>query len=442
VLSPFSLQMPQRCQAGGARVLLAVAIFLVTYALIVSERVNKTVAALAGGLLMILAGVLTQEEAFGAIDLNVIFLLAGMMIIANVLAESGAFEWLALKAVRLARGKPVRLLVLFGLLTAIVSAFLDNVTAVVLIAPVTLYVARELGVSAKPYLLLEVFASNIGGTATLIGDPPNILIGSAAGLSFTDFLVHAAPVALLILVVLLGGIPLAVHRGIQATPERLRAVLTIDPSSRITDYRLLAVGSVVLVLTLLGFLLHGPLGLESGTIALTGAATLLLVGSINVNKSLQDVEWETLFFFVGLFMAVAGLEHTGALAAVGHALTSLTGGDLRATVLLVLWVSVLLSGIVDNIPYATAMIPVVREMSQTMGISNGAANPLWWALVLGADLGGNLTVVAASANVIVVGIARREGIEIGFWDFLKYGAPITFGSVLIATAYVWLRYLG
>ncbi len=421
--------------------LLAVAIFAVTYALIISERVNKTVAALVGGLLMILAGVLSQEEAFGAIDLNVIFLLAGMMIIANVLAESGAFEWLALMAVHLARGRPVRLLVLLGLLTAVISAFLDNVTAVVLIAPVTLYVARELGVSAKPYLLLEVFASNIGGTSTLIGDPPNILIGSAAGLSFTDFLVHAAPVALLILVVLLGGIPLAVHRGIQASPYRLRAVLQIDPVSRITDYRLLVVGSVVLTLTLVGFLLHGMLGLESGTIALTGAAVLLLVGKIDVNKSLRDVEWETLFFFVGLFMAVSGLEHTGALTAVGHALVSLTGGDLSATVLLVLWVSVLLSGIVDNIPYATAMIPVVREMSQSMGIANGASNPLWWALVFGADLGGNLTVVAASANVIVAGIARREGIEIGFWEFLKYGAPITFASVLIATVYVWLRYL-
>jgi Na+/H+ antiporter NhaD/arsenite permease-like protein len=426
---------------GEGIVLLAVLIFVATYAVIVSERVNKTVAALAGGLAMILAGVVSQHDAFAAIDLNVIFLLAGMMILANALADSGAFEWLALAAARVTRGSPIGLLLLLALLTALLSAFLDNVTTVVLLVPVTLYVTRELDVPALPYLLLEVFASNVGGTATLIGDPPNILIGSAAGLDFADFLVHLAPVALVILLVLLATAWLALRGRLHAASDRRLHVLALDPAERIKDPRRLRIGLTALGLTLVGFMVHGALGLESGTIALTGATVVLLLGGVSVHQALRDVEWETLFFFVGLFMAVAGLEHTGALAALGRAVVGLTGGDLVATTLALLWVSALLSGVVDNIPYTTAMLPVVRELSADLHAPQGAANPLWWALALGADLGGNLTVIAASANVIVAGIARRWGYELGFWTFLRYGAPVTLASIVVATLYVWLRYL-
>jgi len=419
---------------------LAATIFALTYAVIVSERVHKTTAALAGAAIMIAARVLDQEEAFAAIDLNVIFLLAGMMMIVNVLGRTGIFQWLAIRSAKLGRGDPLRILLILSLVTAVASAFLDNVTAVVLIAPVTLFVAGSLRVSAVPFLISEALASNIGGAATLIGDPPNILIGSAADLDFTAFLVNMTPVIILVLLLYLLAARLLFFRGVTALPEVRARIAELDESQVITDPGLLRVSLAVLALTLVGFLLHGPLDYEPASVALLGAALLMVVTRQDPADVLRDVEWPTLFFFVGLFVVVGGVEEVGILEDVGERIASWTEGSRTAAALLVLWASVLLSGIVDNIPYTAAMIPVVREMELGLG-GGGDAEVLWWALALGAGLGGNLTVIAASANVLVANLAERGGERIPFWEFFRYGALVTVGTTAVATGYLWLRYL-
>jgi len=418
---------------------LAATIFALTYAVIVSERVHKTTAALLGAVIMIAARVLDQEEAFDAIDFNVIFLLAGMMIIVAVLGKTGIFQWLAIRSAKLGRGEPLRILVILSLVTAVASAFLDNVTTVVLIAPVTIFVAGSLRVSAVPFLISEAFASNIGGTATLIGDPPNILIGSAADLDFIDFLVHLTPLIVVLLVLYLLAARLFFFRGVRPNAQVRQRIMELDERQVITDLPLLRVSLAVLALTLLGFLLHGPLDYEPASVALLGASLLLLVTRQDPHDVLREIEWPTLFFFVGLFIVVGGVEEVGILENLGEKMADVTEGSRTASALLILWLSAVLSGIVDNIPYTAAMIPVVREMDADLGA--GRDDVLWWALALGAGLGGNVTIVAASANVLVANLAERGGQRISFWEFFRYGVLVTVGTTAVSTAYLWLRYL-
>lgn len=416
--------------------LIATLIFVLTYALIATERIHKTLAALAGAIVMILFNIVDQQEAFEAIDFNVIFLLAGMMVIADIMRKTGVFQWAAMVSAKLARGKPFLVLIYLSLITAVLSAFLDNVTTVVLIAPVTLFVAARLQVSPLPLLISEIMASNIGGTATLIGDPPNILIGSAAGLDFMSFIYNLAPIALLTLLVFLALAWLFFGRDLRTSPEVRASIMAIDETEMITDAPLLRKSLLILGLTLIGFVLHGALGYEPATIALLGATALMIVARQHPHDVLKEVEWSTLFFFVGLFILVGGVVKVGLIDLVAQGTLNLTQGNLTLTTLLLLWFSGLASGIVDNIPYTATMIPVVMELSEHM-----PAIPLWWALALGACFGGNLTIIAAAANVIVGNIAEQGGHRISFGTFLKYGMVATAMSLTLSTAYLWLRYL-
>ena len=418
-------------------VALTALIFVITYAVIATDRVDKTVAALLGGTAVVVLGIVDQEEAFGAIDLNVIFLLAGMMTMAAILRRTGFFQWLAIRSVKVAGGEPYRLLIVLSLVCAALSALLDNVTTVVLIAPVTLYIASVLRVSPVPFLISEILASNIGGTATLIGDPPNILIGSAAGLGFAEFLANMAPIALAILVVYVGLTRVLFGRDLRVHDDVREAVLALDEAEVLTEPRLLRLSLSVIGVTLAGFLVAGPLGLEAGTIALLGAAVLLLLSGLEVESVLRDVEWPTLFFFVGLFMLVEAVVHVGIIGALADSLIRLTGGDATVTTLGLLWISGIGSAIIDNIPYTATMIPVVQQL----GAAGMPIEPLWWSLALGACLGGNATIVGASANVVVANMARRAGHEISFVAFLRYGLLVTFVSLVMSTVYLYARYL-
>lgn len=411
-------------------------IFLITYGLIVTERVHRTVSALLGGIAMILLGVMSQEEAFDSIDWNVIFLLTGMMALANILRETGLFQWIAVKAVRLGKGRPFRILVILSTVTALASALLDNVTVVVLVAPVTFFVAASLGTNPVPFLISEILASNIGGTATLIGDPPNILIGSAAGIDFARFAWNMMPISLLVLLAYLGLAWLMFRRELRAQPTRRPDIEALEAGALITDRKLLRKGLIVTAAVLVGFLFHGLLRVEPATVALTGATALMLWARSDPARILREVEWTTLFFFVGLFITVEAVVQVGIIDRVAQGALELTGENLTLTSMLLLWLSGAASAIVDNIPYTTAMIPVVESLGRAMRVE-----PLWWALALGACLGGNATLIGASANVVVCSLAARSGHPISFRRFLKYGLATTGVSLLLATVYVWLRYL-
>jgi Na+/H+ antiporter NhaD/arsenite permease-like protein len=416
--------------------LIAGGIFLITYALIVSERIPRTIAALLGGLAMISLGIVSQEQAFQAIDWNVIFLLVGMIAIANILRKTGLFQWIAFQAVRLGKGRPMRILIILTLITAVASALLDNVTIVVLVAPVTLLVASSLGVSPVPFLIAEILASNIGGTATLIGDPPNILIGSAADIDFITFGANMAPISLLILLVFLLMTRWMFKGELQIHPKQALDIDALDVSALITDNKLLLKSLIVLLCVLIGFLFHGSLHLEPATIAMTGATVLMLWGRNEPHDIFKDIEWTTLFFFIGLFIAVEAVVEVGIIAKAGEAALRLTGGNLPLTAILLLWLSALASGIVDNIPYTATMIPLVESLGQTLPVM-----PLWWSLALGACLGGNATLVGAAANVVVSNLAATSGHPISFKLFLRYGLITTLVSLILASIYIWIRYL-
>jgi Na+/H+ antiporter NhaD/arsenite permease-like protein len=421
--------------------LLAGGVFLVIYSLIVTERMHRTLAALLGAVIVIGLGLIDQHEAFSqeVVDFNVIFLLAGMMIIANILGKTGIFQWLAVEAVRRAEGRPYRLMVLISLITAVVSMLLDNVTTVVLMTPVTFFVAQRLGMSPLPFLISQILASNIGGTATLIGDPPNIIIGSRFDKDFNDFLLNAAPAAIASLIVYL-----AFARWLFRN-ELASAVQALEPEDierlvraerKIQDPRLMRLGLAVLSVTIVGFLLARPLGLEGATIALAGAVVLMILAKQNVHEVLKDVEWSTLLFFIGLFIVVGAVVKSGLISDLAKQALALTGGRTDIAALLVLWMSAVLSAIVDNIPYTITMIPLVQELGQSVNVE-----PLIWALVLGADMGGNATVVGASANVVVSSLSEARGHPISFLSYLKYGVPTTVLTMIVCTIDIVIRYV-
>jgi len=419
--------------------LLAGGIFLAVYALIVTEKIHRTLAALLGASAVIILRLVDQHDAFASVDFNVIFLLAGMMIIANVLAKTGIFQWIAVEAVRRAQGRPYRLLVLTSVITAIASAFLDNVTTVVLLTPVTFFVAQRLGTSPVPFLISQVLASNIGGTATLIGDPPNIIIGSQMGKDFNDFLLNLAPAAIASLVAYLVFARWLFRKDLrEATtalePEDIRRL--VEEERKIEDPRLMRIALVVMGFTILGFLLSRALGLEGATIALTGAVVLMIVAREDVHEILRTVEWPTLFFFIGLFIVVGAVVKAGIISDLAKGVLGLTGGRTDVAALIVLWMSGFLSAIVDNIPYTVTMVPLVQELGKTVQVE-----PLIWALALGANLGGNATVVGASANVVVSSMSEARGYPISFMHYLRYGVPATLVTMVVATIDIWIRYL-
>ena len=419
----------------------AAAIFLVVYGLIVSERIHRTLAALLGASVVMLLGIVPQHAALTEhVDFNVIFLLAGMMVIANILAKTGIFQWIAVEAVRRAQGRPYALLVMTSLVTGVASAFLDNVTTVVLTTPITFFVAKRLGSSPVPFLISQVLASNIGGAATLIGDPPNIIIGSRLGKDFGDFLVHALPPCATAFAAYL------VFARWLFRDELRAAVSALEPEDierlvreerRIENVPLMRQSLVVITLTIAGFLVARPLGLEGATIALTGAVVLMIVARQDVHEVLAGIEWSTLFFFIGLFIVVGGLVTTGTIAAIAGAALAVTGGGTEASTILVLWMSGVLSAIVDNIPYTITMIPLIEEMSR----GGVRLEPLIWALSLGANLGGNATVIGASANVVVSSMSEARGHPITFMHYLRYGVPAALLTMAVATAFVVVRYL-
>ena len=416
---------------------IAAGAFVVAYALIALERLDRTLVALFAGLGVVALGVIDQHEAFEAIDLNVIFLLAGMMVIASILGKTGFFEWLAIRSVRLSRGEPLRLLLILAGVTAVLSAFLDNVTTVVLMTPITLSVASRLGVSPMPYLISQILASNIGGTATLIGDPPNILIGSAAGLDFAAFLVNLGPVTVIVFAAFVLIMVTAFRGALQVPDAKREAALEITEGGAITDRKLLVRALVVVAATMVGFLAHTALGLEAATVALLGATVLMLIGRIEPHEALREIEWSTLFFFVGLFVLVEAVVHVGIVGGIADALADIVAGDVALASVGVLWFSAIASAVVDNIPYTATAIPVVQRL-----VDGGLpADALWWSLALGACLGGNLTIVGASANVVVADMAKRAGRPIRFFEFFRYGAVVVAASLAISTAYVLVRYV-
>ncbi|MGO4616051.1 SLC13 family permease [Nocardia sp. 2YAB30] len=422
---------------------IAIATFVVAYLLIATERIHKTKAALGGAAVILALGVLDSGEAFFShdtgVDWDVILLLFGMMIIVGVLRQTGVFEYTAIWAAKRAKGSPVRVMILLTLITAVASAFLDNVTTVLLIAPVTLLVCDRLGIRAAPFLIAEVFASNIGGAATLIGDPPNIIIASRSGLSFNAFLMHMTPIVVLELAVFTLILPRLFRGSFDAEPDRIADVMALDEREAIRDRRLLIECGIVLLAVFTGFVGHSLLHVDPSVVALLGAGVLVLISGTEPTDYLSGVEWETLLFFAGLFVMVGALVKTGVVETMAGWATDATGGDALVAVMLILVVSALLSGIIDNIPYVATMSPLVADLAA--GIDNpGHTDALWWSLTLGSDFGGNLTAVGASANVVMLGIAARAGAPISFWEFTRKGAVVTAITVAVAAPYLWLRY--
>ena len=430
---------------------LAIGIFLLSYVLIMAERINRSIVALLGAGVMVVSGLLSEDEAIRGIDFNTIALLTGMMVLVSISRRCGMFEYLAVWSAKKGRAQPWAMLAMLSLVTAVVSAFLDNVTTVLLIAPVTLAVTRRLEVPPYPFLFAEIFASNIGGTATLIGDPPNIIIGSAANLSFNDFVIHLTPVILVIMAVQLAATHLIWGRRMHATAEARAHVMALDERAMIVDRPLLRMSLLVIVVVIAGFVFAGPLNLQPGTTAMFGAVTLMLFHNfehhrdkekqtLRVTETFGEVDWITIFFFLGLFVIVHGVDAAGVIGALARRLMAATGEDPAATAIVILWASAVLSAIIDNIPFVAAMIPLIREVGPRLGGPEHVL-PLWWALSLGACLGGNGTLIGASANLAVAGIAERNGIEFRFWTYTKHALGLMLISVAISHLYLWLRYL-
>ncbi|CAN5307915.1 ArsB/NhaD family transporter [soil metagenome] len=423
------------------QIILALVIFVAAYVFIATEKVPRVMVALIGAALMVIIGATDDHGIFfseeSGIDWNVIFLLLGMMIIVGILQQSGVFEFLAIWAAKRAKGRPFVIMVMLVVITAVLSAFLDNVTTVLLIAPVTLLICERLAISPVPFLIAEVMASNIGGAATLIGDPPNIIIASRGGLTFNDFVVNMVPIVAILLVVFIGLCWLLFRKQLRFDPERVERVMALNEREAIRDVPLLVKSLVVLGLVLAGFILHSLIQLEPAVVALLGAGLLVLLTRLETRKVFADVEWETLLFFAGLFIMVGSLVNLGVIEMVGQAATEAVGTNFFGAATGLLFGSAVFSGIVDNIPYVATLAPLTNDLVQAGGPD---AQPLWWALALGADLGGNATAIGASANVVVLGIAARNGHPISFWTFTKYGLIVTAVTVTLCLPYLWLRY--
>lgn len=430
--------------------IIPIVIFLITYVLIASEKVDKTVAAILGAGAAIMLHQVPYEEALHLVDLNVIFLLIGMMVIVSVLSAAGLFEWIAIKLARVAKGHGLPILIMLLLATAVLSAFLDNVTTVILIAPITILLAQILEIPAIPVLILEAVFSNIGGTATLVGDPPNILIGSQTSLSFNDFLVNLAPIISIVLAVSLLLTSFLMRRSMKTDALSRERIMKSKPELAIIDPVLLKKGLVVFGLVLIGFFCGRALNIEPGITALAGAVLMVLVCRADIHDALGKVEWNTILFFAGLFMLIGALEYNGVFEKMGELVLHLCGGNLLLTVIVILWFSAIASAVVDNIPLVMAMIPLVKSiipvfaaqmaLTSPEAIHMQIARPLFWALALGACLGGNGSLVGASANVVIAQIARRNRYPLTFWQFTKYGFPFMVLSLVFSSIYLWLRY--
>jgi len=413
-------------------------IFIISYAIIISEKIDRVIVALGGGILMVLVNILSQDSAFQAIDYNTLGLLIGMMVIVMITMRTGIFEYMAIKMVKIAKGEPWKILVYLSVITAVISAFLDNVTTILLILPITLDICKELKLRPVPFIISQVFASNIGGTATLIGDPPNIMIGAKAGLTFMDFLVNVAPVIIPILAVSILSFILVYKKYLKTSEENKKKILLLNEGQAIKDKKLLIKSMIVLSLTIIAFVLHGTLHLESSTVAITGAVLLLLISRVSTERILKEVEWKTIFFFAGLFMLVGGIEKAGILRLIAEAIVGATGSNLMLLGISILWVSAIVSAFVDNIPFTATMIPLIKDVGALTGI---AITPLWWALSLGACLGGNGTIIGASANVVASGMAEDFGHKITFKQYFRVCFPIMLITIVISMIYLMIFFL-
>ncbi len=434
---------------GWSPLWVAATLFVVTYLVIMTDRLNRAIVALLGAGLLILLGVLDQKEAMAAVDFNTLGLLLGMMLIVNITRRSGLFQFVAIWSAKKVDARPWGILLMMSIVTAVFSAFLDNVTTVLLTVPVTLLITEELKVKPYPYLFAQIFASNIGGTATLIGDPPNIMIGSAAGLTFNDFGYHLTPVIVVVMAATMVPIYFVWGRHLRATDENRRHVMNFNERETITDPRLLRQSLTVIALVIAGFMLQRQIQVEPATIAVFGAAALLLLDNLgkpaeeqskNVHGALSEAEWITLMFFLGLFVLVHGIQKAGLIDMMAEELLTATRGDFNTTALAILWASAVLSAFIDNIPFVATMIPLIKAMGPAFG-GDAALLPLWWALSLGACLGGNGTLIGASANLVVAGLAERAGTTFRFVEYLKVAFPLMLLSIVISHVYVMLRYL-
>ncbi|WP_300276536.1 ArsB/NhaD family transporter [Peptacetobacter sp.] len=412
--------------------ILAILIFVCVMAAIISEKINRTVVALSGAILMILTGILTFDAGLKHVDFNTIGVLIGMMLFVSVIKNSGLFEYIAIWTAKKTKGDPWKIMVYFMIVTAVLSAVLDNVTTVLLIGPMTIVVTQLLGVNPIPFLMTQILASNIGGTATLVGDPPNIMIGSAAGLSFLDFVVHLGPVVVVILFVTIVCFKFIYGKKLIVSDEAKQSIMELDEKKSIQDKALLKKSIVMILFTLVGFVFHSNLGIESCVVAITSAVIMLLIGKQDVDDIFASVEWSTIFFFVGLFIVVGGLVESGVIGSLAELIINATEGHLVATTMIILWLSAIISSFLDNIPFVATLIPLILTM-QANGID---VTPLWWATSLGACLGGNGSLIGASANVVLAGVSEKHGHPISFGYFLKIGFPLMILSVLISTVYL------
>lgn len=416
--------------------IVAVAVFLIVILLIITERVHRTAAAMAGAMVLIITGVMSADKALSYIDFNTIGVLVGMMIFVAIVRRSGMFEYIAVRAAKAVHGDPWKIMVAFTLITAVLSAILDNVTTVLLVGPMSIAIARMLKIDPVPFLMGQILASNVGGTATLIGDPPNIMIGSAAHLSFMDFLDNTGFAVLFILAVLILLMKIVYEKKIELGAVDTGAVENLDPSKSITNRALMKKGIIVLICVIVGFMFHDKLGIESSVIALTAAAVMLIIGREDVNEAIQDVEWTTILFFMSLFVVVGGLTETGIIKELASKIIDATNGHPMVTMLVLLWASALLSSILDNIPFVATLIPLILAM-QADGID---VTSFWWAISLGACLGGNGTMIGASANVVLSDISTKHGYPITFKSYLKVGMPFMLLSIVISTVFLVVKF--
>lgn len=439
--------VPQMVWGMDAKIV-AAAIVIVAYTILFTEKLNRAVVALLGASVMIFAGILTQQQAFLGIDFNTLALLIGMMMIVGICEKTGIFQYVAIWSAKRVHANPRGILVVLAVVTAVFSAFLDNVTTVLLIVPVTFQITKKLGVPTYPFLLVEIFASNIGGTATLIGDPPNILIGSALNLSFMDFMKELTPIVILCMLLLVAIFDFYFGRRLVSTAQRRNKIMQMRESEAIKDMSLLVKSLSVLFLVIIGFISAEHFHIANGTIAMAGGAVLLFLYTLGAKHDEREhkveqifalVDWTTIFFFAGLFVIVYGLEVTGVLAMLGHKFIALTEGSISKASLLIIWVSAIVSAAIDNIPFVATMIPMLKSMEEALG-GREAMMPVWWALSLGACFGGNGSLIGASANVIVAGMASRQGQPISFLGFMKWSVPIMLLTVALATVYVYIQY--